>query len=124
MALKKDENWLTEATRNFVKASNISLSPNTLFEIANFYKDYNLPVDAINFYKKSIQLNPNLLIKSQIFNNLGIIYRSLDEFKNAENSYYSSIEIKKLLAEENPKDNLIYLVNSLINFGVFMLIIT
>ncbi|MCF8323901.1 MAG: tetratricopeptide repeat protein [Leadbetterella sp.] len=119
LALKKGENWLNEAIRNFEKASNISSNPNLQFDIANFYKDYHLPFEAITIYKKSIQLNPEALIKSQIWNNLGIIYRSMDDLKNCEDSYRNSIEIKRLLAEENPKENLIYLVYSLTNFGVF-----
>ena len=119
LTLKKEINWLEESIENLEKASKISVDSTTLFDVANLFMNLNFSTNAIICFNQSVKLDASNFIKGQIFNNLGIIYKSLGDFKNGESSHLNSIKIKKLLSEENPEKYLIYLANSYINLGVF-----
>ena len=76
---------------NFLKDATIN-ELDLIRKIAVFLQELKTFEQAEFFFKKAIELYP---VDSVAYSNLGLIYEEFNELKQAENSYLSSIKIKK-----------------------------
>lgn len=83
------------------------------FDLAEKY--YKLILKKIN---NTNYENPNKpIFLANCYNNLGVLYLDLNNFKDAETNYNNALEIHRSLAKDNFKDNLHFLATSYNNLG-------
>jgi len=98
-------NLFEESFKYFEKSLEIHENQANLISFAGFLQKYNRFLDSKDYYERVLEKFENdldLPEQAGVQNNLGIIYASIYEFDKAEYHLNQALEIKRILAEENP----------------------
>lgn len=98
-------NLFEESFRHFKKSLEIYENKDNLFGFAYFLQKYNRFSDSKNYYERILMRfgdDLNLPQKAEVHNNLGNVYANLYDSDQAETHLTKSLELKKILADENP----------------------
>lgn len=87
--------------------------------VADFLTDQNQFLQAKPLLERALTLAPNLTDSSAILNNLGILYKNLNDYTAAQTAYERALSIREKLAETNPAEYLPDVAQTLSNLGIF-----
>ena len=95
-----------EAEKNFHKA--VDADPENLentFELAMYLQKQNQHLKAVPLYEKVLELAERQKDEEKIaavLNNLGVLYKAINDYTASESAFNQSLEVRKKLAKNNP----------------------
>jgi tetratricopeptide (TPR) repeat protein len=111
-----EKNDFTQATRFYEKAILVDGSYDNVYDYALFLTKQNALKRAQELYEKLKESELTKVQSANVLNRLGILYRKLDQEKEAEDVYLEALALRKDLARANPalyKNDLAWTYNNL-----------
>ena len=118
MVLAKDPDWFAQARQLFEEAVETDQTYETCFALGYFLQEHNKHLDAMVWYEKALPLSANESPKSDLLNNLGILYSDNQRFAEAKAAYDEALTIRRQLAQQNPLAYLPNVAMTLNNLGL------
>jgi|GEM_PF-5869820 len=118
MVLAKDPDWFAQARQLFEEAVETDQTYETCFALGYFLQEHNKHLDAMVWYEKALPLSANESPKSDLLNNLGILYSDNQRFAEAKAAYDEALTIRRQLAQQNPSAYLPNVAATLNNLAV------
>lgn len=103
---KKDREYvdeLNEFAETLIRQESYQDAANTYNQLALFYWQKGFAIDAIDLFKKSIELNKqigNISDLKSLYTNIGVIYTDIEEVENALEYFLFSLQARKQLGEK------------------------
>ncbi len=115
--INKSKNWFEQANKFYKDAAIIDENGFTCYNYGYFLQLHRQILEAIDWYEKSLMYITDDYHKATVLNNLGTLQFEKNEFDKAEINFNKALNIRKQLAEKNPKTNLFDVAMTLNNLA-------
>ena len=118
VVLTKEPNWFEEARQLYEEAIKSNAGYATYFALAYYLANHNQHQDATLNYEQAFKYADNVVYKSALLNNLGILYSDTGRPAQAEEAYNETLGYYRQLAEQSPATYLPNVATTLNNLGI------